>query len=197
MATDIPLDEPVSIGDQEPPQPPSTRRSAAAEPQQFREQVRADAQRLYEDVIARLEQQSKDATKKVTLNCPACRKASQVEVSDPKALLAIAEFLVEHGYGRPPAAGDAAGEADRSIVFQNLVILQSEGDEAIDVADTYGLVRDLANCIARMPEGAMHAELHARAASWLGNAASVDGSDTSARARDLLLLEPSWNGRDK
>jgi hypothetical protein len=76
------------------------------------------------------------ATKKTWVNCPHCKKKSEVEIQDVRGAITAAEFISANAHGRPGIAAD--GPEDQKITFVRIVASgDSDAVRIFDVAEKY------------------------------------------------------------
>lgn len=91
----------------------------------FRGRMADDLDARYEKLIDQLDA-AMVATKKQWVDCPHCKKRSQVDIPNEKAMLAVAEFMANNGVGRPGPAQEADED---QIVFERVVWMTDEPEE--------------------------------------------------------------------
>lgn len=94
-----------------------------------RERLRADIEERYEKLLEMLDAgMDKNAKMRIDDPCAAkgcgCKHVRYIEVPDYKTKLAIAEFVMNQGFGRPAQA--ESERDDEKIVFKRLVKLEDE-----------------------------------------------------------------------
>jgi hypothetical protein len=85
----------------------------------FRDRLQGDLEPRYGKLLEAIDN-GLSATKKAWVNCPHCKKRSEVEVTDTKAALEAAEFIANQSHGRPGVAADGA-ESERVKVLRSTI----------------------------------------------------------------------------
>ena len=91
----------------------------------FREKLQGDLDERYDKLLAVIDG-ALESKQRVFVNCPHCKKRSEVEVQDTRAALAAAEFVSNQSHGRP-GVDDRGGDAEQErIVFERVLHLTDE-----------------------------------------------------------------------
>jgi N-acetylglucosamine-6-phosphate deacetylase len=81
----------------------------------FRDRLQTDFDERYPKLLEVIDK-GLSATTTAWVNCPHCKKRSEVEVVDTKAALLAAEFIANQSHGRPGVAADAGDEEAIKLV---------------------------------------------------------------------------------
>ena len=81
----------------------------------FRDRLQTDFDERYPKLLEVIDK-AMSATTTAWVNCPHCKKRSEVEVVDTKAALAAAEFIANQSHGRPGVAPEGADNEGIKLV---------------------------------------------------------------------------------
>jgi hypothetical protein len=100
-----------------------------SEPRSFRDRLQGDLDGRY-DKLLKVIDDALAATTTHWVNCPHCRKRSQVEVTDTRAAIAAAEFFANQAEGRPGVDARGSEDAVEPIIFERVVYLFDAAEAA-------------------------------------------------------------------
>lgn len=95
----------------------------------FRDRLQTDFDERYPKLLEVIDK-GLSATTTAWVNCPHCKKRSEVEVVDTKAALAAAEFIANQSHGRPGVAAD--GVDDEQIKLVRVISYDGVGPEQFE-----------------------------------------------------------------
>ena len=94
------------------------------QPQGFRDQLQSNLAERHGKVLDAIDR-ALEGTQKAWVNCPHCRKKSEVTVPDVRGALLASQFLADQSLGKPGTADPGAVE-DEKIVFERVIRLTDE-----------------------------------------------------------------------